>query len=312
MHYKFRTNVIIIVLLCLFVQGKAFSQSNTIIWGELEEPFSPAMIFRLEILDRDSQMPIRNAIVKLQVNNRVFSAQSDRDGICIIIFMEKAVQFGRANLKITSNNYRFWEDNFSYFDYKSKIKKHKFRINGMRLDWSGWPRPSFNETINAVQYKNYQIVSPQYHFQGPGIFEKKIFLENLHQHTIFPDQTSQGQENLPNPYSSRERNRENKYDRLFNEDMFFTEKYYYNTEWILKIPSDNLFYYIKFQPGKILYKKDPYLPYNSSDINWWIEENNLCIHLNPDNILYYHITPGSSTLNGNNKSNTKASTLNKL
>ncbi|MFX0208555.1 MAG: hypothetical protein ACFFDT_21415 [Candidatus Hodarchaeota archaeon] len=213
-------------------------------------------------------------------------------------------------LFVLANNYRYWEEEFTYWDYEPDVWDNRLLIHGMTMDWSSTERPSYKETINAIRYKNYRIIRDRnLYFQAPGIFEKEITLE-------FLDRSPQRSIESRNRDRSRgfsrftnSQDQQSEKEDAFHEKVYFSEAYYHETEWVLELPSQNVILYVKFRPGKMLIKRDPYLPYDAVDINWWIESDKLYIHLKPDMMLRYDIVPGKKTYNGIEQYSQKATTI---
>lgn len=308
MKHLIRYNYGAIAIIWLLSTSIVFGQENTIVWGRIDKWFSPEMVFRVEVLDQDSHMPIYNALVTLEAN-RTLTAKTDRNGICVILFISPG-DLGSAKLKVSANNYRYWEEEFTYWDYKSYIWDNRLFILGMTMDWSSTERPSYKETINAIRYKNYRIIRDRnLYFQAPGIFEKEIILEFLDRSPQRSNKSRSRDRSKERSRSTNSRDQQSEREDAFNEKVYFSEAYYHETEWILELPSENVILYIKFRPGKMLIKRDPYLPYDAVDINWWIESGKLCIHLKPDMILRYHIVPGKNTYNGTVHYSQKTTTI---
>ena len=94
----------IIIAIWLICPKIAVGQENTIVWGRIDKWFSLEMVFRIEVLDQDSHMPIKNAIVSLEAD-RTITSRTDRNGICVILFFNPR-NLG-YKLKVSASNYKY-------------------------------------------------------------------------------------------------------------------------------------------------------------------------------------------------------------
>ncbi len=291
------THFIIFVLIIFTNTLVAQTKDYVAVWGEIGTWYGPEFILRYKVLDRETHMPVRDARITFEAGSHTLSLMTDNNGVGIIMVIRQD-RFTTANVKIIAKNYKYWEQKVDYWNFKNESYGRRLVVNGMTMDWSGTGRPTMAETVNAVRFGNYQILRDrQIYFRAPGCFEFTVEM-GIVERDVLEAPSLNTRHRYPETGSRRPQTN-NRRSKLENR---FTEDHYYDTEWRLRFLSSGDTKYIQFRPGKLMYKNDPYLEYNTGNINWWIEGQELIIDLgNYEKLVFDLNGDPRNNLNGINK-----------
>lgn len=177
-QFKFIT----LILFTWIISGSMFGQSFYKVIGE-DDGFPAEFILRFEVVDQESYTPIRNAQILIENSNggKFLSLRTSQNGICVIVVMNDRLFPSNGIVRVTADDYRYWEDNFDKYYFQSNRDNNPFAIYGMESDWTGPPRPDAMQIISALNNGQYEKVDQgDYYGNGsPGCYEYTIKLKEI-------------------------------------------------------------------------------------------------------------------------------------
>lgn len=285
--------MVYIVVALMLIGNMASAIDYVAVWGDIDNWVGPEFVIRYEVIDAETHMPISNARIQFMADSRTLSLRTDNNGIGIVMVIRQN-GLTSANVEITASGYQYWENEVDYWDCKDDSNNRRLYVNGMRYDWTFARRPSMAETINALRFGNYKILKrgQETYFSAPGCFEFTVEMNLVDRPSSYDNDDNQDHYRNSNNTKVQPQIGYKRAQQAFQSISKFVEEYFYDTEWELYFEGRNDKKYIKFKPGKILYKNDIYLEYSTSNVNWWIENKKLIIDLGNYEKLVFDLTIG--------------------
>lgn len=165
---------LISTIVLVFISQLVFSQGSSKIIGK---HWAIDSIIRIEVLDNETHMPIKDAIIGIDERKGMLSLNTNSNGVAIII-IKQAKYFQGGKLKVTANRYNYYEELVGFRDYVPSGRKQSFAFFGDEINMSEYHSGlvSDSKLISAVNRKSYQRVgSPT----GFPIVEQTIYLEKV-------------------------------------------------------------------------------------------------------------------------------------
>jgi hypothetical protein len=170
------------MLISCIISVPILGQEYYKIVGE-DDGFPPDFVMRFEVKDKDSYTPIKDVqvIFKNDKGGNFLSLHTNQNGVCIIIVMNGRQFPSMGTITITSEDYKYWKNEFMNYDFLSQSKDFPFAIYGMEYNWTFTSRPSVMQIISALDDGKYEIVDRNSNWAGgsPGCFEYVVELERL-------------------------------------------------------------------------------------------------------------------------------------
>jgi hypothetical protein len=142
--------IITIILLFLLIgasilSAQASSQRSSSILGNGD----PAYIFRFEVVDSESQWPIKNAKITLAESDRdITSIYTGKDGVGVIIVNNSRYLGDIEKVKIMCKRYKYWEKSLSNWDL------YEGRGERIGIDTKNW-KVDANMIVDALKLGNF-------------------------------------------------------------------------------------------------------------------------------------------------------------
>jgi hypothetical protein len=183
-----------IAILLLSISAAASSQDYAVVLGEHTGDI-PSAVFRYEIIDSESNAPIKGAIITItgERGKRFATLETDRWGVGIVVVLEDGKwPVWEQTLKVVADGYDYYEmKSIPREDLESGNRG--LYLDGMERpqsygDKAGWRReatdPDIDDIITAVKEGRYDIGNSSYERVGvPACFEYRIVMHrNDHSH----------------------------------------------------------------------------------------------------------------------------------
>jgi hypothetical protein len=136
-------------LLTCCIAGTAMSNEYWTALGD-DVRFGPVAVLRFEVVDSETQTPIRNALITMhEGSTNRFTLTTDRAGVGIVLFMDWGV-FPSGKAKVVAQGHLPWEEEIEQWDYYKRSEESRLYILGMENDWSSTDRPVPAATARAL------------------------------------------------------------------------------------------------------------------------------------------------------------------
>jgi hypothetical protein len=142
-------------------------------------------IVRIEVLDSESHVPIKNAQITLRElpsQQVILTLTTDGAGVGIILVKEVRYIPGVGKLKIIAPGYRYWEKEIQQWDFVETEKDRKVYLTRKNpWNWTDLNSlPSDREIINEIKERNYTIWdNPNTIYFAPACFEFTVKMEKV-------------------------------------------------------------------------------------------------------------------------------------
>jgi len=169
--------------------------------GEDEKPL---WIFRFEIIDQDTHLPIRHAQIKTVADKRhTTSWRADSKGIAVLVVTTPYCLPDYGTLEVAAEGYRYFSQTIERDYFDENESRYRILMEGHRHQWMDMSRiPETQEIINKIRDGRYEIGIHEFPSgmgfnwvnYAPPCFEYEIELERL-----------EGQPSHDRPYGRRSR-----------------------------------------------------------------------------------------------------------
>jgi hypothetical protein len=175
-----------ILLLATYITSFGQNDGGMLCGGEDEKP---RWLFRIEVIDRDTHLPIRNAQIKNMDNEgRSMTWQANSRGIAVLVVTTPYCLPEQGTLEIAAEGYRYHSEPIERSYFEDNESKYRILMEGHRHQWVDMNRiPETQEIIDKVSARRYELgvrVFPSglgfnWVNYAPPCFEFEIELERL-------------------------------------------------------------------------------------------------------------------------------------
>jgi hypothetical protein len=142
-------------------------------------------IIRIEVLDSETHVPIRNANITLSEEpsqRNILTLETDEAGVGIILVKEVRYIPGVGKLKVIAPGFRYWEKEIQQWDFVQNEKDRMLYLTDKNpWNWTDLNNvPSDSEIIREIKNRHFKIWDdPDSLYIGPGIFEFNVIMEKV-------------------------------------------------------------------------------------------------------------------------------------